>query len=74
MSKSIEFSIGPSNELYHDKIIDWLLNRKSDYVIVEISNEGDHYSEIHVHGDYDIAYKAINEITKYTSFEHWENN
>lgn len=70
----IEFSIGPSDESLHYKVLEWLFERSSSYKIIGISFDGDHYSEIHVKGDYEKAYEGIMhfETKPGISFEHWE--
>lgn len=63
----IEFSIGPNNRDTHLLVIDWLLLNK--YELVDISKNGDHYSEILVKGDYLKCYDNFKGMG--ISFEHW---
>jgi len=66
---NIEFSIGPNNDEDHKQILEWLEN--NDYKTSHVSHDGDHYSEIYTFGDYNKAYKYLQQFTL-ISIEHWE--
>ena len=67
--KDIEFSIGPADKQSHDDVLFWLAN--NSYSVKVVSHQGDHYSEIHVFGDYNKAHMTLSN-KKGISFEHWE--
>lgn len=67
--KEIEFSVGPINQFVHNEVENWLAERKAEYTVMGISFDGDHYSEIHVKGNYEEFHKEWKD--KRVSLEHW---
>lgn len=62
------FGIGPRDKESHDIVMHWLLS--NNYTIQGISNDGDHFTDITVHGDYNKCYNALNYL--HISFENWD--